>query len=178
MKKTNALPKVYLFVWPLSGIRSTHGRDTGEMECWYTKADREPGRKEKNHNTESTGVAVCNTDHSKNIHKPDIIVFISPKYVSFWQPLILTPLAPLSIRKCLTSCSFGLPASPWLLAWAGGVVTLRANPYAPWNELLSLMRKQPGSLSFNTAMAKWGKRYFVLLLIEALQYFCNMHQLL
>jgi len=164
-----------MFVWPLSGIRSTQGRDTGVMECWYTKADREPGRKERIiiiqnqqgslFSTQSIRKTSINQGYSKSF---------SPKYVSFWQPLILTPLAPLSIRKCLTSCSRGFPVSPRLLAWAGGVVTLRANPYAPWNELLSLMRKQPGSLSFNTAIAKWGKRYFLLLLIEAQQYFCNM----
>jgi len=48
-----------------------------------------------------------------------------------------------------------LPLPPWLLlALGGGVATFRARPYAPWKELLSRMRKAPGSRSFRTAMAK------------------------
>lgn len=42
-----------------------------------------------------------------------------------------------------------------MLFWTlgGGTATFRARPYAPWKELLSLMRKVPGSLSFRAAMA-------------------------
>lgn len=40
-----------------------------------------------------------------------------------------------------------------LLLLAGGVATFSAKPYAPWKELLSRIRKAPGSLSFSTAMA-------------------------
>lgn len=49
--------------------------------------------------------------------------------------------------------SFFLRLLLWLLTLAGGVATFRARPYAPWKELLSLMRKVPGSLSFRAAMA-------------------------
>ena len=49
-----------------------------------------------------------------------------------------------------------------MLALGGGVATLRARPYAPWKELLSLMRKVPGPLSFNTAMATVEKTHYSL----------------
>lgn len=55
-----------------------------------------------------------------------------------------------------------IPLQPVMLALGGGVATLRARPYAPWKELLSLMRKVPGPLSFNTAMATVEKTHYSL----------------
>lgn len=32
---------------PWSGMCSLQGRETGEMECWYTRADRDPANVKK-----------------------------------------------------------------------------------------------------------------------------------
>lgn len=37
--------KVLTLILPFSGMRRTHGREMGVIECWYTKADKLPERK-------------------------------------------------------------------------------------------------------------------------------------
>lgn len=46
-----------------------------------------------------------------------------------------------------------LPLPLRLLAFGGRVATFSAKPYAPWKELLSRIRKAPGSIPFNAAIA-------------------------
>lgn len=100
---------------PLLGMRRQQGRDRGEMECWETRADRLPAERGER----SPGVPADSPNLPSTLlkslgpPKPTQCSLLSPsfspKYGSLGQPLIFTPLGPVSMRKWRTSCSKGSP---------------------------------------------------------------------